>query len=192
MLDNLYDDMKFFFENGVQGMFFNSDNQAISFNHLYLQLAYEMNWNPDMTREEYDELTEKLLALNYGDGWMYIEEYIDILQKGQDLENKCWDCWGYGSYDGNYDPAYMMEMSDCTSELIERAVDMAVFADQRMLRDPLRDRILSGMLLILFQGIRRRRRSASQRAPRPLRACDGASCEGRIQSPIPSHGQSST
>ena len=63
---------------------------------------------------------------------MYIEEYIDILQKGQDLENKCWDCWGYGSYDGNYDPAYMMEMSDCTSELIERAVDMAVFADQRM------------------------------------------------------------
>lgn len=132
VLDNLYDDMKFFFENGIQGMFFNSDNQAISFNHLYLQLAYEMNWNPDMTREEYDELTEKLLALNYGDGWMYIEEYIDILQKGQDLENKCWDCWGYGSYDGNYDPAYMMEMSDCTSELIERAVDMAVFADQRM------------------------------------------------------------
>ncbi len=132
VLDNLYDDMKFFFENGVQGMFFNSDNQAISFNHLYLQLAYEMNWNPDMTREEYDELTEKLLELNYGDGWMYIEEYIDILQKGQDLENKCWDCWGYGSYDGNYDPAYMMEMSDCTSELIERAVDMAVFADQRM------------------------------------------------------------
>ena len=83
VLDNLYDDMKFFFENGVQGMFFNSDNQAISFNHLYLQLAYEMNWNPDMTREEYDALTEKLLELNYGDGWMYIEEYIDILQKRQ-------------------------------------------------------------------------------------------------------------
>ena len=82
VLDNLYDDMKFFFELGVQGIFFNSDNQALSFNHLNQQLAYEMFWNPDMTREEYDRLAEKSLELYYGDGWMYVEEYIDILQKG--------------------------------------------------------------------------------------------------------------
>lgn len=131
VLDNLYDDMKFFFENGVQGIFFNSDNQAISFNHLHLQLAYEMNWNPDMTREEFDRITEKSLEVYYGEGWMYIEEYIDILQKAQDLGSGCWNCWGYGSYDGNYDPAYMMEMADTTAELIERAIEMASSPAQR-------------------------------------------------------------
>ena len=99
-------------------MMIECETEGLGMLYLLAQLNVEMNWNPDMTREEYDALTEKLLALNYGDGWMYIEEYIDILQKGQDLENKCWDCWGYGSYDGNYDPAYMMEMSDCTSELL--------------------------------------------------------------------------
>ena len=132
VLDNLYDDMKFFFELGVQGIFFNSDNQALSFNHLNQQLAYEMFWNPDMTREEYDRLAEKSLELYYGDGWMYVEEYIDILQKAQDLDNACWDCWGYASSNGDYDPYYMAEMFDCTTELIERAIETAVFKDQRM------------------------------------------------------------
>ena len=132
VLDNLYDDMKFFFELGVQGIFFNSDNQALSFNHLNQQLAFEMFWNPDMTREEYDRLAEKSLELYYGDGWMYIEEYIDILQKAQDLENECWDCWGFASSNGDYDPYYMAEMSDCTTELIERAIETAVFEDQRV------------------------------------------------------------
>ena len=63
---------------------------------------------------------------------MYVEEYIDILQKAQDLDNACWDCWGYASSNGDYDPYYMEVMFDCTTELIERAIETAVFKDQRM------------------------------------------------------------
>lgn len=57
---------------------------------------YMMNWNPDMTREEYDLALEHLLQKDYGDGYGYILEYLDIWQESQD-KNNCWDCWEYAS-----------------------------------------------------------------------------------------------
>ena len=100
MLDIMYDDIMFFKECGVRGLFIEQESTALGMQHIMAQLAYEINWNPDMTRDEYSDALDAVLRRGYGDGWAYIREYIDgIWQKSQDIAGHCWNCWGFGSID---------------------------------------------------------------------------------------------
>ena len=134
MLDIMYDDIMFFKECGVRGLFIEQESTALGMQHIMAQLAYEINWNPDMTRDEYSDALDAVLRRGYGDGWAYIREYIDgIWQKSQDIAGHCWNCWGFGSIDmrGQYDNAFLAEQFDTSVWLFEKAESMALNSRQQ-------------------------------------------------------------
>ena len=75
----LRQNMKFYHENGVRGMFPQGNSQSISgeFGELRTYLLAKLMWNPYMTEEEYSNHMNEFLKAYYGPGWLYIRLYID-------------------------------------------------------------------------------------------------------------------
>ena len=126
IFETIYDDIQFLSECGVRGFFWQHQSNGLGFNRINFQLAYQLIWNTDMTRDEFNALKEHLLEKEYGEGYTYILEYFDILQQAQD-KSGCWNCWGYGAPKGadERDQAYYAENFDLSVELLERALVLA-------------------------------------------------------------------
>ena len=77
----LRDNMQFFADNGVKGIFEqgNSSGPSGEFGELRAYLLAKLMMNPYMTQEEYDRHMDEFLAAYYGEGWTHIREYIDQL-----------------------------------------------------------------------------------------------------------------
>ena len=75
----LRENMRFYHENGVRGMFPQGNSQSISgeFGELRAYLLAKLMWNPYMSEEEYNRHMNEFLAAYYGPGWIYIRSYID-------------------------------------------------------------------------------------------------------------------
>ena len=73
------ENMQFYHENGVRGMFPQGNSQSISgeFGELRAYLLAKLMWNPYMSEEEYDRHMNEFLKAYYGDGWVYIRQFID-------------------------------------------------------------------------------------------------------------------
>ena len=73
------ENMKFYHENGVRGMFPQGNSQSISgeFGELRAYLLAKLMWNPYMSQEEYDRHMNEFLKAYYGAGWVYIRQFID-------------------------------------------------------------------------------------------------------------------
>ena len=93
----LYDNVKYFIDNGVTGVYLqgyhnNHDVDTANFEelkgYLYSKLLRD---GATMTEEEYWDYLDGFLKEYYGDGWTYIREYIDTLQLLQN-ENE-WHIW---------------------------------------------------------------------------------------------------
>ena len=78
-LNVLYDNVRFFVDHHVIGLFEQGNGQSISgeFGELRAYLLSKVMWDPDMSREEYYECMDDFLRGYYGDGWQHIREYID-------------------------------------------------------------------------------------------------------------------
>lgn len=140
VFDILYDNVRYFRDCGVKGLMWEHDDSGFGFMRLDFQLVYELIWNTDMTRGEFDALKDHLFEREYGDGYTYILEYIDILQQAQLRSDVCWDSWawedyngyGYAKPNGYYmrDDEYYADNFDLSAELLERAVTLAGSARQ--------------------------------------------------------------
>ncbi len=75
----LYDNVRFFVDHNVIGLFEQGNGQGYSgeFGELRAYLLSKVMWDPDMSREDYDAAMDDFLKGYYGDGWKYIREYID-------------------------------------------------------------------------------------------------------------------
>jgi len=128
VLDNIYDDYRYFAENEVRGIMLETEDYgAFSVKRIEHQLIAQLNWNIDMTREEFDALLCTLLEKEYGDGWEYISEYIDHWNTAQDLAG-CWQCWGWnvnGGWEPRYNAGFYRDRFDSFVELFEAALDSA-------------------------------------------------------------------
>ena len=73
------ENMKFYHENGVRGMFPQGNSQSISgeFGELRAYLLAKLMWNPYMSQEEYSRHMNEFLKAYYGAGWVYIRQFID-------------------------------------------------------------------------------------------------------------------
>ena len=76
---SLRENMQFYHENGVRGMFPQGNSQSISgeFGELRAYLLAKLMWNPYMSEEEYYTHMNEFLKAYYGDGWVYIRQFID-------------------------------------------------------------------------------------------------------------------
>ena len=48
----------------------------------------------DMTEDEFEAYLCDILRREYGDGWKFIREYLDLWNRDQDCVG-CWDCWSW-------------------------------------------------------------------------------------------------
>ena len=75
---SMRENMRFYHENGVRGMFPQGNSQSISgeFGELRTYLLAKLMWNPYMSEEEYNRHMNEFLQAYYGAGWIYIRQYI--------------------------------------------------------------------------------------------------------------------
>ena len=79
----LRENMRFYAEHNVRGMFCQGNSQGPSgeFGELRAFLLAKLMMYPYMSEEEYYALMDEFLAAYYGGGWTYIREYIDTLSE---------------------------------------------------------------------------------------------------------------
>lgn len=132
VIHNIYDDFRYIHGLGIQGVFWQCQYDGLGIQRVEHQLLAELNWNMDMTEEEFEELLCRILEKEYGDGWSYIRDYIDIWQKSQQTVG-CWQCWGWiyqGLWDIRYSTDYYALEFDTCVKLLENAVSLANSAAQ--------------------------------------------------------------
>lgn len=85
------ENMKFYHENGVRGMFPQGNSQSISgeFGELRTYLLAKLMWNPYMSEEEYSRHMDEFLQAYYGAGWVYIRMFIDKTTELVANDNSC-------------------------------------------------------------------------------------------------------
>ena len=76
----LRENMRFYHENGVRGMFPQGNSQSVSgeFGELRTYLLAKLMWNPYMSEEEYYRHMDEFLEAYYGEGWQNIRSFIDL------------------------------------------------------------------------------------------------------------------
>ena len=82
-LHTIRENMQFFADHNVKGMFEQGNGQGPSgeFGELRAYLLAKLMMNPYMTEEEYNTHMDEFLAAYYGAGWKNIRKYIDQLSK---------------------------------------------------------------------------------------------------------------
>ena len=75
----LRENMQFYADHNVKGMFCQGNSQGLSgeFGELRAYLLAKLMMYPYMTEEEYYAHMDEFLAAYYGGGWKYIRQYID-------------------------------------------------------------------------------------------------------------------
>jgi len=134
LIDVIYDDMRYFRDIGVKGFLYELQSFGLGTKRLERQLVHEMNWNPDMSREEYEETFCKILENEYGDGWVYIWEYIQEWALAQSLAG-CFNCWGWNvqfyAYEDKLNTHFYQDRFDYYMELFDKAILAANTAKQQ-------------------------------------------------------------
>jgi hypothetical protein len=75
----LRENMRFYVDNHVRGMFPQGNSQSISgeFGEVRAYLLAKLMWDPYMSEEEYYTHMDEFLEAYYGEGWKYLRKYID-------------------------------------------------------------------------------------------------------------------
>ena len=132
LIDNLYDDFRYFASLGVTGICREISGKCdLGFHQIEKMLLVQLNWNIDMTREEFTEIYHGMLKRRYGDGWEKILEYINIMTEAQDKAG-CWDCWGgHIPETQRIDIYYYRDNFDHILELLDEAKALAKSEDEQ-------------------------------------------------------------
>ena len=77
---SIRENMRFYHENGVRGMFPQGNSQSVSgeFGELRAYLLAKLMWDPYMSEEEYYRHMDEFLEAYYGEGWQGIRAFIDL------------------------------------------------------------------------------------------------------------------
>ena len=88
---SIRENMRFYYENGVRGMFPQGNSQSVSgeFGELRAYLLAKLMWNPYMSEEEYYRHMDEFLEAYYGEGWQGIRAFIDLTTELAANEGSC-------------------------------------------------------------------------------------------------------
>ncbi len=131
-LHQFYDDLKYFSKQNIIGFFWEAENSGQGLYRVMYQLGAAFNRNPDMTEEEYWELAYKYLEKQYGDGWEYVLEFIELHDQAEGVDGICIGAWNYGYTDFpfEYDVPFYRANWKVMMELLEKAKALANTAKQ--------------------------------------------------------------
>ena len=81
VLHTIREDMRFFAEHNVKGVYINGQTDTCDFDDLKIYLLSKALFNPYMSAEEYERHYEEFLQGFYGAGWKNISRYIKKCEK---------------------------------------------------------------------------------------------------------------
>lgn len=76
ILYTLREDMRYYVEHSVKGIFINGQTDTSDFDDLKIYLLSKVMFNPYMSAEEYERHLKEFLEAYYGDGWESLYEFI--------------------------------------------------------------------------------------------------------------------
>lgn len=86
----LYDTLRYLHTAGVKGVRLIKSELSFGFQEAEKRIAHSLNRNIKMAPLEYEELLCDTLSSVYGDGWLYLRQYIDLLE-GTLITSSCVD-----------------------------------------------------------------------------------------------------
>ena len=133
--DTIYKDFRYLAKLGVIGIFWQCQVYGLGIQRVEHQLLWQLNWNMDMTEDEFEEYLCDILRREYGDGWKFIREYLDIWNAEQNAVG-CFVCWGWGNHMFSFDKRFLEQsvadhFDECCS-LFDSAIASANCREQEL------------------------------------------------------------
>ena len=91
ILHTLREDMRYYVDHSVKGIFINGQTDASDFDDLKIYLLAKVMFNPYMGAEEYEKHLTEFLEGYYGDGWENIYQFILLSESVSDKTK--FNCW---------------------------------------------------------------------------------------------------
>ncbi|MDD6095184.1 MAG: DUF4838 domain-containing protein, partial [Clostridia bacterium] len=111
----IYYNITWLYEHGIDGIYYEGTQDSGAencFEHVKAFMAAELEWNPAMTLEEYENLTKKYMKAYYGDGYEHVFRYLQYLEDAARATNFCYTyyCCAFDAYDKAYIDEHYEEM----------------------------------------------------------------------------------
>lgn len=137
MLDYMRENLAYLASHGIYGIYCEGEygypdsfGDGYSFDLLTMYMFARCNWDPQMTKAEYDAYILEFLELYYGDGAKYIKEYLDINAAATDAVEACW-CNNFDRPFASIDPEYLAENAEKIIGLMDSALALCKTEDER-------------------------------------------------------------
>ena len=143
---NIYYDYKFLYEEcNVKGIYYEGGGRTYNYETLKAYLSTKMEWEPDMSYEQFIAYMKEYLYMYYGDGYEKIYEFIDMENTAG---NECGTCFisNFDRPGDMYSYAYIDEHYEYMRQLLCDALEMAD-------RDEYKERITVMLLCFDFLGL---------------------------------------
>ena len=143
---NIYYDYKFLYEEcNVRGIYYEGGGRTYNYETLKAYLSTKMEWEPDMSYEQFIAYMKEYLYMYYGDGYEKIYEFIDMENTAG---NECGTCFisNFDRPGDMYSYAYIDEHYEYMRQLLCDALEMAD-------RDEYKERIKVMLLCFDFLGL---------------------------------------
>lgn len=143
---HVYGDFHFVYDNGGEGFYHegSTSNPAYSFEGLKAYLSALLNWDADMSREEFDYKMLEYLYIMYGGGYEELYELILLMEENGEVEN----CWI-----NNHDYAWDMYNQENVRKNYERTVELLDKALAKTYSTAQRKRVRELYLHVHFLGL---------------------------------------
>ena len=132
---NIYYDYKFLYEEcNVKGIYYEGlNNLCYNFENLKAYMSTKMDWEPDMSYEQYIAYLKEFLYMYYGPGYEKVYEFIVMENTAGD---ECGTCFvsNYDRPGDMYSYEYIDEHYEYMRQLLSDAIDMCESLD-RVKRD---------------------------------------------------------
>lgn len=125
ILNVMREDIAYFANLGVKGMFIQNEDTTLGFDDLTSYLFAKLLWDPYIAADEYEALIREFLTIFYGeasaDG---LYDYLMSLEEAGDSTNNCWTALASPPFD-IYDYDYIANIFDWSCAIFEEAIAKA-------------------------------------------------------------------
>lgn len=87
----IYNHYQYFTDLGVNGFYMQGGSRYADFSELRTYIVGRLSWNPNISLTEFKLMVNNFLAAAYGDGWMFVRNYIDEVEQLSSAND--WAVW---------------------------------------------------------------------------------------------------
>lgn len=128
-INNFYDNYQTYKKYGAEGYYIlGHTSDYADFGELKTYIVSILNWNNEISREEYNNKVNTFLKAYYGDGWTYVKQFID--RTDELSEKNEWHIWTYNRWNDIITREDYIANIDSLMGYWNRAIELAETEDQ--------------------------------------------------------------